>query len=98
MNLPSRAVKLIREYSKPRTCPNWRNRKWICIVDLFKDITQLDVTYKDKRLKLYKLFISNIQNNYCWTDLYNFILHTNLHDASIRFGIAEKTLKYIIYN
>jgi hypothetical protein len=37
MELPDDVLKIIREYSKPVTNPNWRNRKWICVGDLYKE-------------------------------------------------------------
>jgi hypothetical protein len=98
MNLPIRALTLIRDYSKPMTLPNWRDRQWICIVDLVKDIARLKVTKTGKRFKLYKrLFMRNMQNGFGSVELYLSTLENGIHATSIASGINEKILRYLVY-
>ena len=98
MNLPTRALTIIREYSKPMTPPDWRDRQWICIVDLVKDIARLKVTKTHKRFKLYKrIFMRNIQHGFGGVELYLSTLENGIHATSIASGINEKILRYLIY-
>jgi hypothetical protein len=98
MNLPTRALALIREYSKPMTRPDWRDRQWICVVDLVKDIARLRITKPDKRFKLYKrIFMGNMQNGFGGVELYLSTLENGIHATSIVSGINEKILRYLVY-
>ena len=69
MELPDDVLQIIREYSKPVTHPNWRNRKWICVGDLYKDISRRHCRFIYK-FPIYKQFVLHVQNDKFWMDLY----------------------------
>ena len=64
--LPSNAIALIHEYSRPITPYNWKKRKWICVIDVYRELQK----YKnknnkyDKHYNLYSRFIINVQRNH----------------------------------
>jgi hypothetical protein len=90
MNLPPRALALIREYSKPLTPPDWRDRQWICVGDLYQEIKNLRIIKEDRRYILYKRFMYNILNNYDWFDLYTHSLRNGMQCTSNKYGIQLK--------
>jgi hypothetical protein len=100
MALPQIALKLISEYSKPCTHPNWRNRQWICVGDIYNEF----MSYKnnnnkyDKHYKLYKRFTLNVQNNYNWNTIYECYLMSGITITSLQCKISEKILRKIIYS
>jgi hypothetical protein len=96
MELPDDVLQLIRDYSKPVTHPNWRNRQWICVGDLYKDIFKQYINCS-KRRKLYLQFIRNIQKNNCWIDLYLFVTEHGIHEMSHFYDIKLKVCRDIIY-
>jgi hypothetical protein len=99
MELPEDVLQLIREYSKPMTHPNWRNRQWICVGDLYKDILQKDIiTTPIRRIMLYQQFIINVHNNNCWWDLYVFKKKYGIAEMSKFYGIKPKVCDIIMYS
>jgi hypothetical protein len=78
--LPSRALLLIREYSRPSTRPDWRNSKpIITIYSLYLDlyIEQHVQRRRIRRLRLINKIIKNIENTeWYWT--YNTIRFNGL--------------------
>ena len=96
--LPDRVKKLISEYSKPLTNPNWRNRSWICVGDMYKEIIgDKNVTLKyDKHYALYKAFLLNVQNEYGWHNIYLYYLKSNIYHTSVEHDIPLKVLKKLL--
>jgi hypothetical protein len=96
--LPSNALALIHEYSRPITRPDWRERKWICVGDMYKEITNYkNVSTKyDIYYNLYNCFNKNVQGNLCWSHLYSCVLTMGLKNAAEECGITEHVLKKLI--
>jgi len=98
MILPESAVQIIREYSKPLTHPNWKTRKWICVGDMYNEIT----SYKnksekyDKHYTLYRTFTMNVQNEYSWWNIQLYYLKCGLKFTSIEHDIPENILRKIL--
>jgi hypothetical protein len=98
--LPPIAQKLISEYAKPVTRPDWRKIRRTCVGDMYKEIMR----YKnksnkyDKHYTLYSRFIRNVQQNYEWFVLYKIILQYGLEITSEELGINQKVLHDIIYS
>jgi hypothetical protein len=75
--LPNRAVKLISEYSKPTTRPNWRNSKpiittyklYLCV----KNCTNFDILTKINMLHF------NILSHICDTEWYYIYIYINFN-------------------
>ena len=99
MELPDDVLQLIREYSKPVTNPNWRNRQWICVGDLYKDILRQDI-YDTPRNKiiLYQRFINNVRNDNHWDDLNEFRKQYGMNELSKCYGINIKVCHDIFKN
>ena len=97
--LPSRAQKLISEFSKPVTRPDWRTIKPGCVGKFYKEIISYkNITNKyDKYYKLYNRFVLNVQHNYNWNILYDYVKQNGIVKTSIDFGINKKILHYILY-
>jgi hypothetical protein len=94
MVLPQSAIILINEYSKPLTHPNWKNRHWICVGELYKDI------YRNKlylQSKLYKQFLYNVQHEIPPHILHNEMIFKGSKYVSNTYGIKLKVLYDIIY-
>jgi hypothetical protein len=96
MELPEDVLQLIREYSKPLTHPNWRNRQWICVGDLYTDIFKQYIECNKKR-NLYIRFIHNVQKNNCWVDLYLFVTEHGILEMSNFYDIKLKVCYDIIH-
>lgn len=98
-DLPQIALNLICEYSRPITCPDWRNIRRGCVGEMYKEI----MLYKnrtnkyDKYFTLYNRFILNVQNNYTWQNLYEYVKKYGLDNASEELGINKKVLCDVIY-
>lgn len=99
MEFPDDILQLIREYSKPVTNANWRNRQWICVGDLYNDILQKKVnsTRYPKKHLLYQRFMYNVQNNRCWIDLYLYTIENGIHALSDFYNIKLKVCYKIMY-
>ncbi len=98
MNLPESAIQLIREYSKPITHPKWKSRKWVCVGDMYNEITN----YKnksnkyDKHYTLYHTFTMNVQNEHEWWNIYLYYLKAGLKFTSMEYDIPDKVLLKIL--
>lgn len=99
VRLPPNVLALIREYSKPLTPCNWKQRWWLCVGDIYTEIGK----YKnskckkyDKYYNLYVRFRSNVQNNYTWWDIYIFYLKNGIALTSNVFNIKVKILYNIL--
>jgi hypothetical protein len=97
MELPEDVLQIIREYSKPVTHPNWRNRQWICVGDLYKDILQQDINIAPTTtIFLYQQFMLNVHNNNCWWDLYVYKNKYGIAEMSKFYGINPKICDVIM--
>ena len=99
MTLPERAKKLISEYSKPITHPNWRDRSWICVGEMYRQIRRVKQNYPNKYYKccnLYLNFYKNVHNSYSFWDIYQFSLRNGIKETSIVFGISIKVVYDIV--
>jgi hypothetical protein len=77
--LPSRALLLIREYSKPLTRPDWRTLHKISNYDLFYHISHSDYNATD-------IIMSNIRET-DWYKMYLFIEVWGIEMAAMRYNI-----------
>lgn len=97
-SLPSNVVALIYEYSRPITPCNWKKRKWICVIDVYKELQK----YKnknnkyDKHYELYSRFIINIQRGMSFSNIYNTVTFMGITNAAEEIGISEKNLIKIL--
>ena len=97
--LPLRAQKLIREFSKPLTRPDWRTIKPGCVGKMYKEIMR----YKNKTNKydkyyiLYNRFTMNVQHNYYWHNLCEYVKKNGIIKTSEDIGINIKVLRDIVY-
>jgi len=82
--LPTRAVALIREYSKPLTRPDWRTLHKISNYDLFYHISHSDYTVKD-------IIMSNIRET-DWYKMYLFIEVWGIETAAVRYNMPTYDL------
>jgi hypothetical protein len=95
MELPADVLQIIHEYSKPVTHPNWRNRQWICVGDLYKDILRKGNTNFENYM-LYKKFIHHVQNNIRWDELYYFTRKYGIDETSKFYNIKPKICRDIL--
>ena len=99
MELPEDVLQIIREYSKPVTNPNWRNRQWICVGDLYKDVLRHDIQDTPRnKIILYQRFIDNVRNQHHWDDLYAFQKIYGMDELSQCYGIKLKVCYDIFKN
>ena len=98
MILPPTALALIREYSQPITPANWRQRKWLCVGDMYKEINKYkQISHKyDIHFELYKRFLKNVQGNNSWSILSDYVCFIGLTHAAEEFEINEKVLLKIL--
>ena len=95
MELPDDVLQLIREYSKPVTNPNWRNRQWICVGDLYKDALRKRNTNFTNYM-LYTKFVHHVQNNIRWHEIYYFTCKYGIEETSKFYDIKLKVCHDII--
>jgi len=88
MILPIRAQKLISEYSKPLTSPDWRKRKNITIQTIYH--------YFVKRpTKLRAIFIRNMFNNVPVNQLLGYVRYYGITYTSNAFHISERNISIL---
>ena len=87
--LPSNALRLIREYSKPVTRPDWRTLRKLAIHDIYVHVyCSLKV-----QTPLMELIFLNIEKT-TWYKMYSTIKLVGLHKASIKYNMSiTKLLK-----
>ena len=96
--LPANALALIHEYSRPITPGNWKKRKWICVIDVYKELQK----YKnknnkyDKHYELYSRFIINIQRGMSFSNIYNTVTFMGITNAAEEIGISQQNLIKIL--
>jgi len=86
-DLPSRALLLIREYSRPLTRPDWRQST--PIITTYKLLLEIcNKSYKERgnrrRMRLLKTIIKNIKKT-DWFWMYNNIKYIGLRDYCISY-------------
>jgi len=84
--LPSNVVRLISEYSKPCTRPEWRTLRKITNYDLYIIIMKSDVTSK-----LLTIIHTNMTHS-MWYELFSYTEIWGLNRTSKCFKIPEKDL------
>ncbi len=84
--LPSNAVRLIREYSKPLTRPEWRSLHRISNYQLLFCITNDNIS-----TRLLNIINRNMQSS-DWFCMFSFIELWGLTHASIRYGVPYHEL------
>jgi hypothetical protein len=63
MEFPPEIVRIISEFSKPRTHPNWRKIKNMCINDFYNEIKWTEHSLKKVFLPFRTKFIERIKTN-----------------------------------
>jgi hypothetical protein len=91
MNLPSNALCLIREYSKPLTSPYWRTLQLMPFQILYTEVIQ---RRSYKRKVLYKLYKTIHKDNRIADILYN-THYYNIYISSIILDMPEIVLSNI---
>uniref|UniRef100_A0A6C0JPC4 Uncharacterized protein n=1 Tax=viral metagenome TaxID=1070528 RepID=A0A6C0JPC4_9ZZZZ len=86
---PSHILKIIREYSRPLTLPNWRTLHKFTNYRLFYCITNDNIPYR-----LLNIINTNMQTSE-WYCMYAFVELWGPNYASIRFGIPVNKLVQI---
>ena len=89
--LPSRAICLIREYSRPVTRPDWRKSKPIITTFQLYQIVQNTPTFL--KPLIYNLYM-NISQSW-WFDLYACIRFNGLNNVFQRYDMSLETLMKI---
>ena len=82
-NLPSNALRLISEYSKPVTRPDWRTIRKLAIFDIYLYV------YCSLKIQtpLMKLIFLNIEKT-AWYKMYSTIKLYGLHKACIKYNMS----------
>jgi hypothetical protein len=89
MNLPIRAQKLISEYAKPVTSPDWRKRKNITIRTIYHYFL------KKRPTKLREIFIRNMFNTVPVHQLLGYIRYYGVTYTSKAFHISERNISIL---
>ena len=90
VNLPSRAVKMIREYSKPMTHPEWRKSNPIMTTyRLFKAALIRDILFVNPNL--FEVLLDNIKETE-WFKMYHNIVLFGVDQTSIDFNTTHKDI------
>jgi len=90
--LPSRALHLIRAYSKPLTRPDWRTCN--CLISIEEYIYSIQYKYYINNTRLITLISSNIDD----TDFYkayNHIYYFGIHSYILKYNVDKE---YILSN
>ena len=90
--LPNNVLKLIREYSKPLTHPNWKRRRWIPINKIFLSILTYSPNIFIKQNKLYELYLQNLFNYKQIDCVLSNITLNGIPNTSNKFDISESIL------
>ena len=90
MFLPLRALKLISEYSKPLTRPDWRNiRRIKNMGHIYNDIMNNKNNYYPP---VFKLFTKNIVRNYSYRYIMDIVILKGKEYASNKLNIPLNVL------
>ena len=81
--LPSKALRLISEYSKPLTRPNWRKSK-----PIINTYTLFLSVYSGKNNLLHYIIYRNIENRE-WFDQYWCIRRYGIQNCCLKYGITN---------
>ena len=95
MNLPSNALVLIREYSRPITRPDWRKLNRLPMYKLYKEIMRKKNTSWDYA-KIFQIFIIDIQRGFTWSELKIYAQMYGMKVCSELSGIQYKELEQIL--
>ena len=87
--LPANVLKLIREYSKPLTRPDWRTLQIMPFKCLYNELIQY--RYINKKRVIWLLY-RIIHNNYTIAHILFHTTYYNIYIASIMLNIPEKIL------
>ena len=94
MELPPEIVRIISEYSKPMTRPDWRTIKRVCMGDLYNEIMH----NKNRRYtRLLAKFIKDIQRRKSFAILQSHVDNYGVKSCSETFGIQQSILMKIIH-
>jgi hypothetical protein len=89
MEFPPEIVRIISEYSKPVTRPNWRNIRRVCMGDLYNEIMH----NKNRRYtRLLAKFVQNIQLHKSFAGLQSHVNNYGFKSCSEKFGIQQSIL------
>ena len=86
--LPSRALQLIHDFSKPLTRHDWRNIRRISAFDIYLHV------YCRTQTPLMELIFYNMQYTN-WYNMYSTIKLIGLRNASIKYNIPIRELLHI---
>ena len=67
-SLPVRALRIINEYSKPMTRPDWRKCKRMTQKILFKELTALTNNIKSFRINIFDKVLFNMRQTIFYKD------------------------------
>ena len=91
MILPENVQRIISEYSKPVTHPLWKNRKWISIENIYREIKM-----NTRNVKVYNIVINHIQNGFHWATLFSNYEILGLKYTSLKYDIPIHLLYVIV--
>ncbi len=89
--LPSRAITLIREYSKPLTRPDWRRIKKLSNYDLYTIIKNVTMSNVNLVLIIQRSMIHTL-----WYKLFGFIRIMGLEKTCVCHNILKEELMKIV--
>jgi hypothetical protein len=92
MQLPDDIIRIIREFSKPLTRPDWRTLSLFAQSTLYKDLYDvLYFSYKFKLKPLYKRSFNHLRQTE-WGQMYIYIRTWGIQEAAGHFKISVTDL------
>ena len=96
MNLPTLALALVREYSKPVTRPDWRKLNRLPLYKLYDEIMKKKQNNTWIYGSVFQKFVYDIQRGNSWSDLYRYCNLHGIKACSQHFGIQYDELVHLM--
>jgi hypothetical protein len=96
MNLPTRALALVCEYSKPVTRPDWRKLNRLPLYKLYGEIMKKKQNNTWIYSSVFQKFVYDIQRGNTWSDLYGYSELYGIESCSEHFGIQYNELLHLM--
>jgi hypothetical protein len=96
MEFPDDILRIIREFSKPLTRPDWRRLNRLPLQDLYHEIMEKKNNPKWRYTNILLCFVYDIQRGKPWNTLYDYAVMYGVRKCSEKYGIQYSVLYSIL--
>ena len=96
MEFPDDILRIIREFSRPLTRPDWRTLNRLPLQNLYHEIMEKKNRPNWKYTTILLCFVYDIQRGKRWNDLYDYAVMYGVQQCSEKYGIQYSVLYSIL--